>query len=201
MNSNTRKTWYIDFDRTLFDTDGFETALAQSMDSLIDEAEFRRTYKEVLKSFDEGYNYTIERHAQILENIHGIPRDITISNLSSIFHEAGEFMFPDSYSFLDSVHHDHLILLSFGNKSTQEMKIKASNLEKYFKTILITSEHKHTITLPTEISESTIFLNDNRIENKQLRLLYPQAQFIEIQRISKDIPKEGFEIITSLTQI
>ncbi|MCC6639219.1 hypothetical protein IT409_01525 [Candidatus Falkowbacteria bacterium] len=194
-------TWYIDLDSTLYDTPKFKEALAQSMSGLIHPDDFLISFEQVLRSYEQGYAYSIERHANVLQDLHGIPADITTSTLSQIVEESNDFVYDDVIPFLESKRDENLILLSFGDTDFQMAKINASGLTKYFKHILVTEAHKHTIALPTAINSQTIFLNDNRLENKQLRLAYPQAKIIEIQRDRKDIPDEDFEVITSLREI
>lgn len=195
------KTWYLDFDLTLFNTTKLKEALADSMSGLIHPQDFLASFEKILRGYEEGYNYSIASHALYLEETAGIPQDITTSNLMNVIFESRDFLYDDAIPFLNHLARQtqEIYLLSFGDFDFQKDRIEACGIEKYFKNIIITQDHKHIITLPTPVTNETYFLNDNPTENKQISQKYPQSNIIEIQR--EITTPTTFEIITSLSDL
>lgn len=137
----------IDFDDTLFDTHAFKQARMASLQSLgVTEELFRRTYAQSRNDAHGAFTYTDERHAQIL-GVEGFEEAKVQAALQSVSYRVKEFLFEDTLRFLQGVRDlgDAMILLSLGEPSFQEFKVKQTRTHKFFDRMFMAEESKERI--------------------------------------------------------
>ena len=177
---------FIDLDYTLLDTHQLKIAMAESVKSEIDQLTFLESFNEILKSYDEGYNYTIESHAHYLAQFYALSEKEIYNTLLAVVQQSQNFLYPDALIFLEKMQKlpDEKILLTYGNKDFQEKKVHFSGIQKYFDRFIYTPIQKHLIDLA--LHETKIaFVNDNIKELLDLAPVYPDAYYFFINRHPK----------------
>lgn len=146
---------YIDFDGTLFDS-----------------TKHYQEYKNIFKKYNidiESYfnkEYKKEKNFDILTK-----KIIKEYNLNpSIYKEidkiySEKLIFKDAITFLKENHNKYdLILLTLGNIDYQQKKINKTNINKYFKEIIITNKDKSRLDIDYT---KGIFIDNNPLELKK----------------------------------
>lgn len=156
---------FIDFDDVLFNTGEFNAQFEEAFGSCgVDRELFRQTYKKARQR--EGiYNYSFDRHLLILAKEYGRDPKAIESAVQDLSRGADQFVFDDAVDFLKKLQEaDHeLYLVSFGAPSIQRGKVKGSNLDQYFKKIVvgeISKGEKVKEILGNENGEDSVFLDD-----------------------------------------
>ena len=188
---------YLDFDRTLFDTDRFlEDLNAISNKYHITDELFDKHYQ-LLK--EEGFNYR--------NTLKSIEKEFSFDK--EIYHEyddflkkAQEYVYSDVIPFLERVKNNYkIILFTKGNEDFQLEKINNTNLINYFDAIMISLKDKGELDIPYE---ECIFIDDNPHELDSINKRNPKR----IIRISRENTryqsmeaKTKTEIVSSLEEI
>ncbi|MFA7315034.1 MAG: HAD family hydrolase [Candidatus Magasanikbacteria bacterium] len=199
----------IDFDDTLFDTQGFKHELVRSLESLGISAElFWQTYNEARMLTDGNFSYSFERHARILER-QGFDYDKVLQNFSLVKAKVKYFLFSDTIDFLESLKksgHD-LYLLSLGDSNFQKLKLEQCGIEKYFKQVFFRGKDKELVVkeiLDKNKKSDIFFINDKIKENLKIKNYFSQIKIILKQNSSLDEDKyknSGLVFFKTLTKI
>lgn len=113
----------IDFDRVLFDTDGFKQVLKEELDG------FEETYKE---AHDSNDNYSGEKHVELM--------DVSEKKYYEVFNRCSEFLYSDIKK-LERLKEDfELFIVSRGEENYQRLKIENSGADKFFDKVIIVEE-------------------------------------------------------------
>ncbi len=162
---------YLDFDRTLFDTNTFLKEIYIILNKYNIPLDIFDEYK---KRFNKmGYNcYKI---LQEMEKKYFIDNKV-YNELDNLIKNDNIFIYADVIKFLDYLKNNNfeIILLTKGNEEFQKMKIINSGISNYFTDIIITLKHKGELS----IDYNAIFIDDNIKElrsigkNKISKLIY-----------------------------
>lgn len=146
---------YLDFDRTLFDTDHFYSNILKIIENNGISLDLFNTYKDKLKN--NGFN-----PKDILD---ALKKEITFDEkvyleIEELIKKSFQYIYDDVITFLKKMKEKkyHLYILSMGNTEYQKKKIKYSNLESYFDDIIITLKLKGE--LPIDYKNS-VFIDDS----------------------------------------
>ena len=145
---------YIDFDGTLYNSN----KLDQRFINIFKKYNIDKQYLEKLINDIKNYNLIAKK----LIKDFNIQEDI-IPKINNMY--SSDLVFKDTIPFLEKYYQKHhLILLTYTNDTKyQKLKINSSNLNKYFKDIIITTKDKSKL-------DNVDYLNGVFIDNNVLEL-------------------------------
>lgn len=179
------RTIILDFDYTLFDAKKFKKALAKSLVPFgIDEKTWRITYEQSKFCHGVKKEYLPEKHLKTLANRFNLDFEKLKSAYLPVIKKTVVFIYPDTILFLEKLkgEKNELYLVTYGNPTWQEQKIKTSGIGKYFKKIICTDRKKFETTCKIPGADEALFINDNPNEIAALKIIHPKADFIQIKR-------------------
>ncbi|MCI8587979.1 MAG: HAD hydrolase-like protein [Clostridia bacterium] len=154
------KKYYIDLDYTMLDTTKFHDkrrTMLQSYGISIEEQKDMEKYisqeEKRLMNLDYLCTKLCERHSSL-------PREEILSKIHKIIGDCYMYLYDDTIEFLEYLKSkgDEANILTWGDKSLQEEKIKGTKLEPYMNKVIITEELKYLIDIDYE---NGIFIDDN----------------------------------------
>lgn len=190
------KTFIIDLDNTLLDTEKFAAEMRRSIKPAISYYYWTKTYRIVMSTYEAGYNYTPEQHAKIISEHTNQPFLKILKGFYKVTHEISSFLYVDAIPLLNELREINCktILLTYGNKKFQNTKIQQLKISKYFDQIIITPKKKSETKLPIKNNgKDVVFINDNPYEFASLKQKYPLATFLRKKnrfKFSKVMRKE-----------
>lgn len=146
---------YIDFDGTLFDTDKYMSDSVRLLNEYgIDNVIFSNVKKDLfgdknLFNLNVMIDFFIKKYNIDIELKNKIDNLLKNSYLYSEVIDCLEQLINNGYE---------LYLLTYGDDEFQKTKIKASNIEKYFKEVIITNKNKSELNLDYK---NSIFIDNN----------------------------------------
>jgi len=146
---------YIDFDGTIFDLDSLNNDFIKL---------FNNIDNNYIKSLIKKYkNYYIVTDI-LIKNYH--LEENYIDKVNNLFQN--NYIYKDAITFLEKYYQKYnLILLTYSNSiEYQKKKINSSNIDKYFKDIIITTKDKSK--LDNIDYQNGIFIDNNPYELKKL---------------------------------
>jgi FMN phosphatase YigB (HAD superfamily) len=160
----------FDLDYTLLDTMRFNSALA----GIFFQKDFLSDYKKYFK--DRGINFNAEEYLIILKSEGKIDdqKEKTIKlSLEKFIGQVDNYLFKEATNIVRRLREDgaELILLTFGNKRWQEIKVSGLSIKKYFKQIIFEDTDKHQseyLKLLRNIQEEILIVNDNARETRNM---------------------------------
>lgn len=185
----------IDFDDTLFDTQGFKEARLKALKKLgVSTALFWTTYKKARVNSDGFFTYSDIKHAEILESL-GFSKDKILFGLQKITKRIKNFIIPGVEVFLQTIEKKSkpLILLSLGDSAFQELKVNAAGFDKYFDRIFYADRTKEQVLeelFQGKNEQKVWFINDKVDETQQL--LFKFKNLLPVLKVSKSIPQEEY---------
>jgi hypothetical protein len=199
----------VDFDDTLFKTGQFKQARKAALLAVGVSADmYDVTYQEARNSSDGLFTYSNERHADMLAK-RRFDKQVVLEVLGSTTQELKKFLDEEAESFLKMLKKtsEPLVLLSLGDPSFQELKVKASGIAEYFERLFMVDESKEKIMrelITTNPEQKFWFINDKIEETKKVVQTFPFTQ--AVLKVSPQIPLEeyqnsGLPYFTSLLQI
>lgn len=186
----------IDFDDTLFNTHAFKQArIADLVATGVSEKDYQETYLEAMKKNDL-FSYSNERHAELLA-LRGYPKEKMLAALQETTgSRLREFLFPDTVEFVRKLKDtgSAVVLLSLGEASFQELKVKGSGIADYFDRMFMVQESKEFIIQELiavgEKEEEMWFINDKVGETLLIKNRFPNLQVV--LRKSESIREEEY---------
>lgn len=173
--------YIIDFDDTLFDTRAFKQARLDSVKRMgVSDEDYYESYVEARNSSDGLFTYSNERHAEMLTR-RGYEKEKILTALEETTGEQlSTFLFQDTIAFLDHLKSfgKPMILLSLGDPSFQELKVKGSGIDQYFDRLFMVNDEKSRVVQELldnhSGNESDVwFVNDKPGEAAELREKFP----------------------------
>ena len=171
---------YIDFDRTLFDTDKFLIDLYNIIvNSKIDLYEFKKTK---LKEKKKGFNpYNVLEKMQVNSDIY--------QKIDELISNCDNYLYSDSEEFLKKLKEKNynIILLTKGNSDFQIRKVKSTRVYSYFDDVIVTLKKKGNLNLDYQ---NSIFIDDNPSEiesilkrnpKRMIRIMRENAKYNEVK--------------------
>ena len=199
----------IDFDDTLFDSHAFKKARFEILKSIgVTKETFFQTYKQAYSDDEGNFAYNDRRHAQFL-GVAGFDENEAFNKLSIVSNRLSDFLFTDAVNFLQFLkkYNQPIILLSLGDPSFQEFKIKGTQIENYFNHIFAVAEPKDKVLseiFKFEKVKEAWFINDKVNETKVLYEKFPQLK--PVLKISPSIEmseyiNSGYPFFNTLSEI
>ena len=189
---------YIDFDRTLFDTDLFIKDLEDIIES--NGITVDKFLKYVNKDKENGFNiYSI---LNLMENDIKVDSDV-YKKIDKIIENSEHYIYSDVYEFVKMCKDKkyRIFVLTKGNGEFQLLKIRNTKLFDYLDGVIVTLQDKGELDLNYQES---IFIDDNPRELESIRLKNPKR----IIRIKRDgakynsiLASETIEEVESLKDI
>ena len=146
---------YIDFDRTLFDTNTF----IQDLKEIV--LKYDLSW-EILKSYEKDNGFNIIEQLHLMEKDYIVDKEI-YRDIDIILEKTINYLYIDTLPFLKEVkkRKNNLIMLTKGNYEFQFMKIKNTHILDYFDDVIVTLKKKGDLKIDYEKS---IFIDDNEEE-------------------------------------
>ncbi len=174
----------IDFDDTLFNTHDFKQArIADLVATGVSEKDYQETYLEAMKKNDL-FSYSNERHAELLA-LRGYPKEKVLAALQETTgSRLREFLFPDTVEFMQKLQDlgHPLVLLSLGEASFQELKVKGSGVSEYFDRMFMVQDSKehiiHELVAVGGHPEEMWFVNDKVGESLLIKNAFPNLHIV-----------------------
>lgn len=171
-------TFIFDFDDTIFDTKKLKIHIFEKLSNFdMDKIIIEKTYKETL--LENNGNYILKKHLENLFHDKENFTEITANFLSWFYNlDFKKYILPKIEETLNILNKEHyLILLTKGDEDFQNIKIKGSGLDKYFKEINIVNGKKEEFLTNIKYSE-IIFINDKESENEIIKNKFPNIKII-----------------------
>jgi len=123
--------------------------------TLLDTTQYKKDLIEILGTTEEDFayfkkrkiNYNVEKHLELLSRYD--TREIFFKKNAEVINflkKIDNYLFPEVKNILKKLSRDHkLILITYGDKDYQELKIKNLEIKKYFKKIIATDQDKSKI--------------------------------------------------------
>ncbi|MDP3954114.1 MAG: NIF family HAD-type phosphatase [bacterium] len=177
----------LDFDRTLFDTWQFTTAMK----------EIFKVYGSInipiTASYDKYGNFIIDNHLALVPT--KAKRKKVKAHIRKLFDDAGRFVFQDAWDFLESTYQDNeLVLLTQGETQYQCRKVYLAldDHTNLFKKIIIAENSKTSYF--REISEANprheiFFIDDKSAQLEAAKKILHQIYTVHIVR--RELPCRG----------
>ncbi|HRH23394.1 MAG TPA: HAD family hydrolase [Candidatus Magasanikbacteria bacterium] len=188
----------VDFDDTLFNTHDFKKARMKALVvSGVSQLDYQETYLEASK-INDFFTYSNERHAELL-SLRGYSKEKVLAALEETTGERlREFLFPDTVEFMQKIQDlgHPLVLLSLGEASFQELKVKGSGVSEYFDRMFMVQDSKehilHELVSVGEKLEEMWFINDKVGESLLIKNAFPAMNIV--LKKSASIDEEEYKI-------
>lgn len=192
------KIIFVDFDRTLFDTEELIKKMAEIFWDY-GGIDFRKTMPQ-----DDRGNYSLSKHIAIVST-RARRRRVT-RQLNKLLSRASDFLFEDSYDFLKRCSDFFLILITRGEREYQSKKvfIALKNLRHLFREIVVVEgeKAKYIRDLIEQVNPDEVFFIDDKInELEPVKKNTPVVTTILISR--NELKKVGLGIdfvVSNLTE-
>lgn len=177
----------LDFDRVLFDTDGYLASLCEAAQRF---GITREGWQSAYRKRPAGSVFTFQSIADNLAKKFDVDAAELVAAMKEETADAVWFLFADARPFLERLHEiADVYLLTFGSAIEQEAKIDGTGIRHFFKDIAITEESKSANRqLPISSVSQAIFLNDSVSEMLELGGLYRWSYHLHINRAGSDVP-------------
>ncbi len=188
---------YLDFDRTLFDTDTFIIDLFKVLNKKIDLSLFQKYYEE---EKNKGFNpYHILKIIETKEKIN--TKDL-IKDLDVFMNNLDKYIYPDTIPFLKKIKKKYEInLFTYGDSSFQKMKVTHTKINDYI------DNYMDTLSSKGENKKidyaSSIFIDDNPMvvdsiigAKKVIRIRRKHAKYSDLNTKRKVIEVDSLEKVT-----
>ena len=187
---------YIDFDRTLFNTDSF----LKDFNNILEENDVDKwiflKYKQELS--EKGFNpfdilKKVEKESPFNKDVY--------NQIDKFLKNSSNYVYNDALSFLENNKDYYITLLTKGDENFQLLKINNTDIAKYFNDIIVTLKDKGDLNINYQ---EGIFIDDNPNELASIMKRNPKRA-IRIKRESaeySDINITGnLEVVGSLDEI
>ncbi len=202
--------YIIDFDDTLFDTQGYHAARFQAIEKLgVPKDLYWQAYYNSRLDEQGNFIYNDTRHAIELEKS-GFSREDVLDSFNSVSIRAKDFLFSDACDFLQEIKNTGkpMFLLTWGEPEFQRLsKVGPSEISHYFDEVLYTHEPKDKYLcdfFKKNTADEVWFVNDKPAETIRLAGLFPQLKpVLKFSRFftEADYQNLGIPYFLTLTEI
>ena len=135
---------FIDFDDVLFNAKKFKTDLINIfIKNGVSKLEFENSYYSFRKKDQAlGKYYDLKKQISALKKIKRLDHEKLANELADFTANLESYVFSDVKIFLEKFPKKDLFLVTYGHEKFQKLKIKNSDLKKYFSQIIITKNYK-----------------------------------------------------------
>ena len=177
----TNTAYFLDFDRTLFNTDEFFTINIKNavLKLGVTEEQWKVSYEKVRQG-----GYTFAKHMKELLLSEEKTRHVLNNDLT-------QYVYADVVEFLEKAKADGitLFLVSLGNPEWQRYKIMGSQIDTYFKEMFFTSKEGTKAEYIYEYVnkfQRIVVVDDNSVELNAVKDAIPTIETYLIDRTSED---------------
>lgn len=141
-------------------------------------------YKGLAGAYDQEHIFRPSHFFRTLTKDIHIPNELFKKQLSSFCCSLYEYTYPDTLPFLRAIQPNHTpLLLTFGDKRFQRMKIEGAGFIPYFARVVVTNN----ITKDKEASElsgvePTVYVDDNPVALTAAKRYAPHIVTVRIKR-------------------
>jgi len=168
-----------DFDYTLFNPE----KLRQDIAKIFPERNFSDDYQKYFK--DKKISFSLNEYRAKLREESGLTEnqlDQRMVAVEKLLKNSDKYLFPEALSLLEYYRRqgDRLVLLTFGNKSFQEMKVDNLGIKDLFDEVCFVEDEKKVHSIIESLKDSgekILIINDNAKESlEMMRKLGGQAE-------------------------
>jgi len=169
----------FDFDYTLFNPE----KLRQDIAKIFPERNFSDDYQKYFK--DKKISFSLNEYRAKLKEESGLTEkqlDQRMAAVEKLLKNSDKYLFPEALSLLEYYRRqgDRLVLLTFGNKSFQEMKVDNLGIKDLFDEVCFVEDEKKVHSIIESLKDSgekILIINDNAKESlEMMRKLGGQAE-------------------------
>ena len=169
----------FDFDYTLFNPE----KLRQDIAKIFPERNFSDDYQKYFK--DKKISFSLNEYRAKLKEESGLTEkqlDQRMAAAERLLKNSDKYLFPEALSLLEYYRRqgDRLVLLTFGNKSFQEMKVDNLGIKDLFDEVCFVEDEKKVHSIIESLKDSgekILIINDNAKESlEMMRKLGGQAE-------------------------
>jgi len=169
----------FDFDYTLFNPE----KLRQDIAKIFPERNFSDDYQKYFK--DKKISFSLNEYRAKLREESGLTEnqlDQRMAAAEKLLKNSDKYLFPEALSLLEYYRRqgDRLVLLTFGNKSFQEMKVDNLGIKDLFDEVCFVEDEKKVHSIIESLKDSgekILIINDNAKESlEMMRKLGGQAE-------------------------
>ncbi|PIT95489.1 hypothetical protein CO116_01905 [Candidatus Falkowbacteria bacterium CG_4_9_14_3_um_filter_38_19] len=169
----------FDFDYTLFNPE----KLRQDIAKIFPERNFSDDYQKYFK--DKKISFSLNEYRAKLKEESGLTEkqlDQRMAAAEKLLKNSDKYLFPEALSLLEYYRRqgDRLVLLTFGNKSFQEMKVDNLGIKDLFDEVCFVEDEKKVHSIIESLKDSgekILIINDNAKESlEMMRKLGGQAE-------------------------
>ena len=179
---------FIDFDDVLFNTKKFRKRLIGAFEKVgIPEKEYeffrKKYYSEA--SFEGKACYDVYDHIDTLKKEKSFDSSLLIKEIKNLLNDLSEMTFKDSEIFLEKFSKEKLVLITFGSKRFQKLKIISSGIYDSFGNVIITQGDKAEEirkNIGDDLKEKVFFVDDRVEYFKEAKQKIPQLKTILMKR-------------------
>jgi len=169
--------YFLDFDRTLFDTDSYNRSLLEKPVL----ASLKKAFEDIFEEEKKGQNDGAEkRHAlwdEVSARMHSGELTFTPGELSP-------FVYGDVSEFLRMLGNDAAII-TFGEKKRQQMKLESALAGIVRLTVFYTEDvlkGDYLATYPHLVPQDALFVDDRPLELENVATQFPAMKIYEMRR-------------------
>lgn len=177
----------LEFDRVLFDTDGYLAGLAEAVRALGAEKSF---WNAALAQATSSQPLNLGSLASHLADATGLDRGELLKALQTETDDGVWYLYPDARPFFDHFRERaDLYLLTSGDPELQTAKIEATGIHHYFQDIVITNTPKsQDKKLPLSSVSRALFLSDSVAEMMDLGGRFRWSYLLHVNRAQETLP-------------
>jgi len=197
----------LDLDNTLLDTGRLKEGLSKALNNFgISQKLFWQVYKKLRKK--SFYNHKI--YLEYLSKEKRVDLKKCSEALKNLDNKIKDFLYPDALSFLRKMREGgiKLILLTWGDKKFQKIKIEETKIKGFFDQIIITEKTKlpYLAKIIKRTKEKIVFLNDEPAELQAATERFKDIAVLQMKRKGhdrevQDLRLPGVPIFSNLKEV
>ncbi len=188
-------TYFLDFDRTLFDTDAYYLYLLEKPAV----ASIRAQLASVIASKRDQTLTGGSERVDVWDQVSALIHDGTLAFTPG---ELSQFVYEDAFDRLATIGKD-TVILTFGEKERQRVKVESGLANTSVQAVHYLEEGtkaEFLRSLETDISSDALFVDDRPVELEAMSVAFPNIALYEMRRDEK--AGDGrWPVVRSLTEL